>query len=100
MGIVAIRERFFDRLDETAREVYEGTRPSRHFEERKGVGLCPISSYLTEKNPEVREIIFFPNIYYYSNKKARTGYGLFLILFLFASENALSNFPFGKKIIS
>ena len=42
---------------------------------------------------------FLPE-YYYPNKKARTGYGLFLILFLFASENALSNFPFGKKIIS
>ena len=62
MGIVAIRERFFDWLDETAREVYEGTRLSRHFEERKGVGLCPISSNPAEKNPEVREIIFFPKI--------------------------------------
>ena len=47
---------------ETAREVYESTRPSRHFEERKGVGLCPISSNPAEKNPEVRVIIFFPNI--------------------------------------
>ena len=47
---------FSIRLDETAMEVYKGTRPSRHFEGREGVGLCPISSNPAEKNPEVRVI--------------------------------------------
>ena len=79
MGIVAIRERFFVGLDETAREVYEGTRPSRHFEERKGVGLCPISSNPAEKNPEVRVIIFFPNIIIIPTKKPVRGTDFFLL---------------------
>ena len=53
-----------------------------------------------KSSPRRGLIIFFPNIYYYPNKKARTGYGLFLYCFLSASDNALFNFLLGKKIIN